>query len=560
MEKLKKQKYKFEKRGGITLIALVITIIVMLILAAISITMLTGDNSILKRAAEAKEKTEYGEIKDIFAMSYADAVADKYAAGNNEVLAKLISNLRANGCTVIEGNTGAGETDKVKAITLKGITGNTTKIGTSKTKDIEVELTENTEQAIGDKPYYIKSNGKYYEIVKTASGDYELATTETDESQVTGGNAKTYSVKVSGGVEGTLTANYSNNKITLTSGSTETQSPVQITIGYVDEAGNQKTGVDVVTLSVSVTNAETAEDIASKTFANDTEKKNFYESFYGSVVTNYGKTIDTSLNDQWKIFYADGEHIYLIADSYVNYTSLPTTRVNGTEYKFVKGNTDWKANFGNDVTSNMMKVYQNGASDISDKIIGSKTITAERIKGLNNSFFYTKTLTGSGQPNMQAVASMLDVDLWKAFMDASNGTGKAEYAIGGPTVEMFMVAYNQSHGTTWTAEAKSKTEDNTSADGYYVGTSSSSLSSTMSGVDQSANKVYRPETNPDNTYGFWLASPMANYNCHLVSVLSNGNVGHSDCRLAGLGFRPLVCLKSNVQLVKTGERQYRISD
>ena len=48
MEKLKKQKYKIEKNGGITLIALVITIIVLLILAAISITMLTGDNSILK--------------------------------------------------------------------------------------------------------------------------------------------------------------------------------------------------------------------------------------------------------------------------------------------------------------------------------------------------------------------------------------------------------------------------------------------------------------------------------------------------------------------------------
>ena len=62
MEKLKKQKYKIEKNGGITLIALVITIIVMLILAAISIAMLTGDNSILKRAVDAKERTERAEI------------------------------------------------------------------------------------------------------------------------------------------------------------------------------------------------------------------------------------------------------------------------------------------------------------------------------------------------------------------------------------------------------------------------------------------------------------------------------------------------------------------
>ena len=516
--------------------------------------MLSGNNGILTRAGEAKEGTEYGEIKDIFAMSYADAVADKYVAGNSGVLAKLISNLRANGCTVVE-----GKTDKVKAITLKGITGNTTKISINKTKDIEVELIENTELAIGDKPYYIKANGKYYEIVKTSSGDYELATTETDESHITGGNTKTYSVKVSGGVEGTLTANYSNNKITLTSGSTETQSPVQITIGYVDEAGNQKTGVDVVTLSVSVTKAETAEDIASKTFANDTAKKNFYESFYGSVVTNYGKTINTSLNDQWKIFYADGEHIYLIADSFVNYTSLSSKTVSGTEYKFIKGDTDWKAYFGSNATSNMMKAYKNGASDISDKIIGSETITAERIKGLNNSFFNIKSLTGSGQPNMQAIASMLDVDLWKIFMDASDGTGKAEYAIGGPTVEMFMASYNQSHGTAWTAEAKSKTADNTSADGYYVGTSSSSLSSNMSGVDQSANKVYRPEADSDNAYGYWLASPSANSVNDVMGVYTAGYVAYSSCD-GGNGFRPLVCLKSNVRLVMTGKRQYRIVD
>ena len=36
----------------------------MLILAAISITMLTGDNSILKRAVDAKERTGIAEIEE----------------------------------------------------------------------------------------------------------------------------------------------------------------------------------------------------------------------------------------------------------------------------------------------------------------------------------------------------------------------------------------------------------------------------------------------------------------------------------------------------------------
>lgn len=45
---------KIEK--GITLIALVITIIVLLILAGVSIAFLVGDNGILKYTTNAKEK------------------------------------------------------------------------------------------------------------------------------------------------------------------------------------------------------------------------------------------------------------------------------------------------------------------------------------------------------------------------------------------------------------------------------------------------------------------------------------------------------------------------
>ena len=54
MKNLKKNALK--SKEGITLIALVITIIVLLILAGVSIAMLSGDNSTLQRATDAKEK------------------------------------------------------------------------------------------------------------------------------------------------------------------------------------------------------------------------------------------------------------------------------------------------------------------------------------------------------------------------------------------------------------------------------------------------------------------------------------------------------------------------
>ena len=50
--------------SGITLIALVVTIIILLILAGISIQMLTGDNGILTRAGEAKENTEQSQLEE----------------------------------------------------------------------------------------------------------------------------------------------------------------------------------------------------------------------------------------------------------------------------------------------------------------------------------------------------------------------------------------------------------------------------------------------------------------------------------------------------------------
>ena len=49
---------------GITLIALVITIIVLLILAGVSIAILTGNNGILTQANEAKMKTEVAELQE----------------------------------------------------------------------------------------------------------------------------------------------------------------------------------------------------------------------------------------------------------------------------------------------------------------------------------------------------------------------------------------------------------------------------------------------------------------------------------------------------------------
>ena len=57
-QKVKSKKTNYKKTSGITLIALVVTIIVLLILAGISIQMLSGNNGIINRAISAKTQTD----------------------------------------------------------------------------------------------------------------------------------------------------------------------------------------------------------------------------------------------------------------------------------------------------------------------------------------------------------------------------------------------------------------------------------------------------------------------------------------------------------------------
>ena len=55
---------KVQMKKGVTLLALVITIIVMLLLAAVTIQMTLGENGLVNKANTAKEESEYNEAKD----------------------------------------------------------------------------------------------------------------------------------------------------------------------------------------------------------------------------------------------------------------------------------------------------------------------------------------------------------------------------------------------------------------------------------------------------------------------------------------------------------------
>lgn len=99
-----------KSQKGITLIALVITIIVLLILAGVSIAMLTGDNGILTQASRSKNETNRAEI------------AEKINIELNAFKADILADGKINDSTVTTANTALGSDYTISDTTSNPIT------------------------------------------------------------------------------------------------------------------------------------------------------------------------------------------------------------------------------------------------------------------------------------------------------------------------------------------------------------------------------------------------------------------------------------------------------
>ena len=130
---------------GITLIALVITIIVLLILAGVSIAMLTGQNGILTQASNSKDKTTAAEI------------AERVNVELNAQLSHAMAGEAFDSATTIQNNIG----------TLKDCT---VVADTSKANELKITVSGANADLL---------NSKVASLTKDASGNWSVATTVT---------------------------------------------------------------------------------------------------------------------------------------------------------------------------------------------------------------------------------------------------------------------------------------------------------------------------------------------------------------------------------------------
>ena len=85
-----------KQEKGITLIALVVTIVVLLILAAVSISMLGGENGIITQAQNAKLETRGGEVEERVNLWKSEKISAKYTNATVKTEDELLEEMKSD--------------------------------------------------------------------------------------------------------------------------------------------------------------------------------------------------------------------------------------------------------------------------------------------------------------------------------------------------------------------------------------------------------------------------------------------------------------------------------
>lgn len=259
-------------------------------------------------------------------------------------------------------------------------------------------------------------------------------------------------------------------------------------------------------------------DDTANSLANQIDSSN-----YGDYV-NYSKDLGLTLNlegetsaptTDWRIFYKDGDRVYLIASDYVPATSslLKLSNVGMTIYG------DYSL-YWDDAPSTLSTVTRK------DSLFG---ITSD-----------SYTLNTSNE-NSRCVSTLLDTANWSNFVDSA----VADYAIGGPTIEMYTNSWNDKGYTEITP-----TSENT-AIGYKVNGDSYVAMSGNTGYSDTLYYPHRSYTGigSELCIGYWLAAPSVDGTEYIMCVDSDGYVIYTYyylCYGYYVGVRPVVALNPGV--------------
>ncbi|MBR2708646.1 MAG: hypothetical protein IKG14_01885 [Clostridia bacterium] len=288
-----------------------------------------------------------------------------------------------------------------------------------------------------------------------------------------------------------------------------------------------------------------------------TLSKEEFESLYG-LETDYKSKLHPNI--KWQLFYADEENIYIIASDYVPNSELPCDGVTignqtfsstdlmkstSTEYQW----STYCAMFASDNSYNDYVMTEESEYRKGSQSCFLKEGDANRNLLVSKYLKWVDNYPDSTNINISVVAYMMDKEKWKSFADGIGGA----YAIGGPTLEMFVKSYNEANVSTHTNKliGYDDVEDTGkwNVNGYAEKTEKNTgwlFYGTYGDLPTSSNNDMWVRKSSIKACGYWLASPSSWTSDRGIIIYFGGCVYSNYVHSYGYGFRPLVVIPKSM--------------
>ena len=526
MMKKNSKKEKNKKLGdrGITLIALIVTIIVLLILAGVSIAVLTGENGILNRATEAKQTNEQKTAEEELKLGIVSLSTDYYSkttrpstfrefifteeseADLNKYLSETATfddtNYTITYKNILYEVEENGTISKSEGIILDKTNIDNLQIVTNGTNVTYGETTINatTVNLTGNITWSVKNNSSV--VLLTPSADGKTVTIKANQAGSAtivascSGKTKECSVTVTSVTavtsitldksSGTVNAG-DNFVITATTNGTEnltwnwektsgntsltiTTSGTGKTMGTIVGSG---AGTAVVTVSAPNATAQTCTITVQevgyfKTIVTNQETGDGIAYYYTGENPQPGTSTTTEITASnmgqflgMKVNYTPGGYL----------TIGSTTVGQGANYRVFY--IDVAGKYGNAGT-----IYLKAEEDSNYAALSS--ITDPQVSDIATNFnkeWTGSTYASSPAENMTYVNKLLNKNIWSVYKDTA---GIANYVVGAPDLEMWVDGYNKflsknspTNGTyyahNYTVSASTTGVGTNNGKGYYIG-------------------------------------------------------------------------------------------
>ena len=550
---------RYESNAAITLIALIITIIILLILAGVTLNMVMGDSGIFGKANNAKNKTEVAQCEEELRMCVLELQTDAATNGTtfnmDTIKNKFVEKVKElENTTEIEFPTEKSETrldgtykgyefyidEKYAAHIGEKATGIslTTSINPSGWTQgpVTATITIKSNNGINNvEPDEGSKNGNEYIITKE-----NIAENKSFEYTVTDGQGNTQTktavintIDRNPPEDFTITAENTEEGLRITGETTDAESGIDKYEYYAKKSDGEYKAYDsnLITGLASGTYNVYARAYDKAGNYKDSEKQENIKVIAPIKTTNisaqdiknnpegyYGQTVDyTSQNGQndWKIFHSDGTNIYLITGNYVKVTddngNIDTNKLNaGTKMQIADGGQNYRVNWKD---SDLPSFNTYVSSDIISKF-----------KINTNVFNINSKKNNTNYPNAQCVSTLLNSSYWTGYIDNSKGDNQT--AIGGPTVQLWMDSWNARY------PEKKVYCDSANANGYNVRTSTGSATTSISlnqnknkgGELYFANNFSSLKDGNNNVIYYWIASPSSFTTATLLGVNCGGRL------------------------------------